>query len=133
MSRLRTFALTVASMTTIAAAPAVGHHSAAAYFELGEEVTVTGSVEELVFSAPHAVLRFTVTNENGEQELWRAETLPSNLLYHRGWRYNMFEEGEEITVTGNPSRDSSLHALNLRSVTTSDGRIITAAGVEEPQ
>lgn len=129
MSRIFTAA---AALTAVLSVPAAAHHSTAAYFNVDEEITVSGRVEELVFRAPHAVLRFIVTNEDGEEELWRAETLPSNLLYHRGWRYNMFDTGEEVTVTGNPSRDPELNAMELRRVVTGDGRIITAEGVEEP-
>lgn len=121
-----------AALLAVLAAPALGHHSAAAYFNLDEEITVTGTVDELVFRAPHAVLRFTVTNEDGEDVLWRAETLPSNLLYHRGWRYNMFEPGEEVTVTGNPARDPDVNGISLSRLETGDGRVVTPGGIEEP-
>lgn len=131
MSKTRLTA--VAALCTALAAPAFGHHSAAAYFVQDEEITVTGKVDELVFRAPHAVLRFIVTDENGNEVLWRAETLPSNLLYHRGWRYNMFAPGEEVTITGSPSRDPEINALNLRRIETADGRVVTPGGVEEPE
>ncbi len=127
----KTHLTAAAALLAALAAPALAHHSAAAYFVQDEEITVTGTVDELVFRAPHAVLRFIVTDEDGNEVLWRAETLPSNLLYHRGWRYNMFERGEQVTVTGAPARDPEITMLNLRRIETADGRVITAGGVEE--
>lgn len=130
MPRIR---FTAAVLLAAFAMPGHGHHSTEAYFNVDEEVTVTGRVEELVFRAPHAVLRFVVTTEDGEDVLWRAETLPSNLLYHRGWRYNMFESGEEVTVTGHPARDTEINALELSRLVTGDGRTVTPGGVETPE
>lgn len=119
------------ALAAVLAAPLGAHHSSAAYFLLDKEITVTGTVDELVFKAPHAVLRIKVTDDDGNEVLWRAETLPSNLLYHRGWRYNMFTPGETVTITGNPSRDPDIHALELRRLVTADGRVITPNGVDE--
>jgi len=115
----------IAALTITLAAPAMAHHSAAAYFDLDKEITVKGKVEKFVFKAPHAVLRFVVTNEDGEEELWRAQTLPSNLLYHRGWRYNMFEPGETVTITGSPSKDPEVNALELRKIVRENGEVVT--------
>lgn len=106
-----------------AAAPASAHHAAAPYFDLDSEITVEGVVDEFVFKAPHAVLKFIVVNENGEEELWRAQTLPANLLFRRGWRYNMFSKGEKITVTGHPSKDPERHAVELQRLVTEDGTV----------
>lgn len=121
----KTVLAAAAALVIAGAVPVMAHHSAAAYFNLDEEITVEGQVEKFVFKAPHAVLRFVVTNENGEEELWRAQTLPSNLLYHRGWRYNMFEPGETITVTGSPAKDPEVNALELRKIVRENGEVIT--------
>jgi DNA/RNA endonuclease YhcR with UshA esterase domain len=115
----------IATLMIAGTVPVMAHHSAAAYFELDKEITVKGTVEKFVFRAPHAVLRFTVTNENGEEELWRAQTLPSNLLYHRGWRHDMFDEGETVTITGNPSKDPEVNALEVRKIVRENGDVVT--------
>ena len=130
MSKTKTLSAAAAALMISFAAPAFAHHSAAAYFDLKQEITVTGTVDEFIFRAPHAVLRFKVKNDDGTEELWRAETLPANLLFHHGWRYNMFKVGEEVTITGNPARDRDIKAMELRKIVTGDGRVITPAGVQ---
>lgn len=107
---------------------AQAHHSTAAYFDVNSEITVEGVVDEFVFKAPHAVLKFIVTNENGEDELWRAETLPAALLFRNGWRFNMFEKGETVTVTGNPSKDPDRHAVEVGVIVKEDGSAHTPFG-----
>ena len=113
--------LTALALVALTATPAAAHHSTAAYFDVNSQITVEGTVEEFVFKAPHAVLKFMVTNKDGQEELWRGETLPANLLFRKGWRYNMFEVGERITVTGMPAKDPERHALEVQKIVTEDG------------
>jgi hypothetical protein len=117
------FALAATAAATAVVGPAVAHHSGAVYFDMNSQITVEGVVDEFVFKAPHAVLKFIVVNKDGEQELWRAETLPANLLFRRGWRFNMFEKGEKIKVTGNPAKEADRHALELQAVVADDGTV----------
>jgi hypothetical protein len=108
---------------TLSGGPASAHHSAAAYFDLNSQITVEGVVDEFVFKAPHAVLKFIVVNDQGEQELWRAETLPANLLFRKGWRFNMFEKGEKIKVTGHPAKEVDRHSVDVQEIVAGDGTV----------
>ena len=110
-------------LVALTASPAAAHHSTAAYFDVNSQITVEGTVEEFVFKAPHAVLKFMVTNKDGQEELWRGETLPATLLFRKGWRFNMFQVGERITVTGMPSKDPERHALEVQKIVTEDGTV----------
>lgn len=117
-------AIAIVSTVFVApAGPAAAHHSGAVYFDMNSQITVEGVVDEFVFKAPHAVLKFIVVNDQGEQELWRAETLPANLLFRRGWRFNMFEKGEKIKVTGNPAKEADRHALEVQEIVAGDGTV----------
>lgn len=129
MAKMYSIALAIgAGALVVLPQVAQAHHSTAAYFDVNSEITVEGVVDEFVFKAPHAVLKFIVTNEDGEDELWRAETLPAALLFRKGWRFNMFEEGEKITVTGNPSKDPDRHAIEVGAIVKSDGSVYKPFG-----
>ena len=101
--------------------PVVAHHSVVAYFDMKRDLSLKGEVDEWVFRAPHAVLKFVVKNDKGEPELWRAETLPSNLLFRKGWRFNTLKKGDPVTVYGHPSLDDARHAMVLSKIVLGDG------------
>jgi hypothetical protein len=104
-----------------AVTPVVAHHSVIAYFDIKKDVVLKGEVDEWVFKAPHAVLKFVVKNDQGQLELWRAETLPSNLLFRKGWRFNTLKRGDPVTVYGHPSIDVSRHAMALTKIVLGNG------------
>lgn len=113
--------LTAMALTFGVVTPVVAHHSVVAYFDMKQDLALKGEVDEWVFRAPHAVLKFVVKNDKGETELWRAETLPSNLLFRKGWRFNTLKPGDPVTVYGHPSLDPSRHAMVLSKVVLGDG------------
>jgi hypothetical protein len=110
-------ALVLATVT-----PVLAHHSVIAYFDMKKDLVLKGEVDEWMFKAPHAVLKFVIKNDQGQAELWRAETLPSNLLFRKGWRFNTLKRGDPITVYGHPSLDASRHAMVLSKIVLGDGR-----------
>lgn len=101
--------------------PVLAHHSVVAYFDMKKDLALKGEVDEWMFKAPHAVLKFVVKNDQGQLELWRAETLPSNLLFRKGWRFNTLKRGDPVTVYGHPSLDSARHAMVLSKIVLGDG------------
>ena len=92
--------LTCAVITT-------AHHSSALYYDLEGRITVTGEVTEFLFANPHAILKFEVTDENGEIQSWVAETTSPSLLRRRGWSRESFAPGQTVTLEGMPSLDGS--------------------------
>ena len=83
--------LLFASVTTTA------HHGAAA-FDVGNEITLTGTVTEWIWSNPHCLLRFDVTDENGKTETWRGELSAVTSMIAAGLNRNTFKKGDAIKV-----------------------------------
>lgn len=75
------------------------HHSAAA-FDPNITVAVTGTVEKLEWTSPHARLHVNEVQEDGSTMTWNFE-LPSPVgLMRKGWRRDDLSPGEVVTVTG---------------------------------
>jgi hypothetical protein len=120
---MKTILKSIVAVVTLTPLAAQAHHSFAVHFVPEGEVIVSGVVSSFRFANPHGVLEFTVINEDGDAEAWRAETNSPSLLRRRGWTKTSLEAGDEITVTGWPARAEEQY-LRIRSVTFADGTVL---------
>jgi hypothetical protein len=98
----------------------LAHHSFAVFFDETRTVTVTGKVEEFQFRNPHGMIRMVVTDKDGKQQVWKAETNSPSILERRGWKRDSIRAGDEITLEGWQARDGSNY-LRMRSAQRADG------------
>ena len=70
---LSTTAFVILACLALPNSPAAAHHGVTGQFDLGQNVTVTGTVNRVRFVNPHAYVYFKVTNDAGEEEQWRCE------------------------------------------------------------
>ena len=110
---------------------AFSHHSFAVHFLSDETMTVTGTITEFNFTNPHGVAYFTVTNEQGEEEEWSAETNSPNFLVRRGWSRSSLQPGDTVTIEGWPAR-SKENYMRIRQVTMPDGTMINTQSGSRP-
>jgi len=110
--------LLFASVTTTA------HHGAAA-FDVGNEITLTGTVTEWIWSNPHCLLRFDVTDENGEVVPWVAETQNPRNMSNRGWARTSFRPGDQVTLTVEPVKNGR-RLGRIRRVVLANGQELGA-------
>ena len=103
--------------------PAAAHHGISGQFDLGQNVTVTGTVSRVRFVNPHAYVYFKVTNAAGEEEQWRCELRSASLLKRAGWSEEMFDIGSKITVSGSPDRRDPQTCFAQR-ITFENGRVV---------
>lgn len=113
------------AMFTAAAVPNYAHHSFAAEYDRDRTITVTGSVEKLEWTNPHARLYVNGADETGKEQLWDFELGPPNGLMRNGWNRKSLQPGHKVTVSGFRSKTSS-HVANARTVTLNDGRQVFA-------
>ena len=113
------------------ALPAGAHHSGAA-FDRDKSVTVTGTVNSVEWTSPHARLKVDAKDEAGAAVTWDFE-LPSPVtLTRRGWTKSALMPGDKITVTGAPAREHPLIAI-ATGVTDKTGKRLFAGAANSTE
>jgi hypothetical protein len=84
------------------AGAALAHHSAA-QFDFGQTVTVAGVVKVVSVANPHIHLVLDVDDEKGQREI-EFEGHSRNNVYRRGWRPDMLNVGDTLTIEIAPMR-----------------------------
>lgn len=114
--------LTMTGLVTFAASVAA-HHSFAAEFSYELFGSREGKVVEVHYVNPHAQVFFAVKNEDGEEEIWNAQTFPPQTLLRRGWNRDSIKVGDRIIIEGNLGLENS-NKLWIITMTLEDGTII---------
>src|SRR5687767_5517011 len=140
MNMMARFAL-AALVTLGLTAPALAHHSAAA-FNTKETVTVTGTVTRYRFANPHVYLTLDVKKADGTVASVEVEAGAASVLNGLGFNANSVKVGEVVSITGNPGRrepeklllgrdlvkaDGAYVPLNIASRSVYDGKVSTPA------
>jgi uncharacterized cupredoxin-like copper-binding protein len=104
----------------MAATPLFAHHGTSNY-DRSKMVTVKGTVTKFEMVNPHVLIHFDVKNDKGVIEHWTAETQAPNMLTRAGWSKSILKPGDEITVTGNPTKDGSPE-MRMEKLILSNGK-----------
>ena len=112
--------LMAAAILLLMAVPLFAHHGTSEY-DNSKQVSMRGTVKEMEFVNPHALIVFTVTDDNGQAAEWTAELQSPNLLSRRGWSRSTLKPGDQIIVTGHPVKNGA-HAMAGQKVVFTDGR-----------
>ena len=121
--------LTIIAGLGVCVASAEAHHSFAAEFDYDATGTITGEVIEVLFVNPHARYFIAVTDADGNEVIWDAQTRSTSALTRVGWTEDSIELGEIVTLEGNLGRDNT-RKLWIREVVKQDGTIIHPAPPE---
>jgi phenylpropionate dioxygenase-like ring-hydroxylating dioxygenase large terminal subunit len=108
---------------------ASGHHSAAVYFRMDQEIAVEGVVKAFQLGNPHARIYFTVTGEDGQEQDWMAEGGSRMVMVRKGWTGDEVKPGDRITIIGHPSRDGS-PVVHWQWLVTPDGERLWGEDLE---
>jgi hypothetical protein len=104
-------ALCVAVGSLILTGAAWAHHGDADRYN-EESVTVTGTVVQVQFVNPHALIVFDVA-EGGKNQRWQAELGgPQQLARQFGWTNRTLKVGDKITLTGRRAKSGAPY-MNL--------------------
>lgn len=118
-------------MALAVAVSASAHHSFAAEYDSNKPFTVTGTVQRLEWTNPHARLYVDAKDDSGAIQHWDFELGPPTSLMRRGWNRKSLLPGHVVTVEGFHSKTEPFVA-NARKVTLPDGRDVFAGSSFDP-
>ena len=118
--------LLVAAGWTLAAVPAVAHHSLFAVFDEEQTVTLKGVVSKVEWVNPHVYLYIDVSDAAGKVTTWSIETFPPTTLRRAGLTREKLGYGQNITLLGYKARNGKDLAF-LRTITFADGHEVLIA------
>ena len=93
---------------------ALAHHSFAATYDESKTIEIKGKVVVFSFRNPHSLITVEVT-ENGKKNRWAVEGPGSTQLTNSGIQNDTLRYGDEVVVTGNPSRTPAEAKLRMRT------------------
>ena len=114
--------LIASALVAACMAPALAHHSPAA-FDRTKEVKLAGTVKEFRWQNPHTWIEVIVKDDKGQDVVWGVELTSPTYLVRAGWKSNTIKPGDRVTVVGNPVRSGEPAAIFV-SLTLADGRTL---------
>ncbi|MDP9113647.1 MAG: DUF4131 domain-containing protein [Acidobacteriota bacterium] len=129
-SKFTRFACLFATLM-LASIPVLAHHGTAASYDADKTVTLKGTVTEFVWANPHSQVHWDVKGEDGKVVNWGGELHSIAQLIANGWNKHLLKPGDEVTVTGHPSKAGASYMV-VTSLKTADGKeyFRDAAGAE---
>ena len=100
---LMSVVVVVAAIGAHSGAASAHHGTAASYFP-DRDVTHAGVVSKFVWANPHGQLFWDVKMPNGTTVTWGGELHSIALLTRAGWQRDTIKIGDQVAVTGHPSR-----------------------------
>src|SRR5215472_15535127 len=105
--------------------PIFAHHAGTAY-DPEHPITLSGTVTGFQLVSPHTQIHFDVKDEKGNVTSWVALSGPPQRMYRSGWKSDTVKAGDQIVVTGPPSKDGSKF-LGVRKIAV-NGHVLTGEG-----
>ena len=125
MKKMLLCALCVAVASIVFSVPAWAHHGDADRY-IEEVVIITGTVVQVQFVNPHALIVFDVADASGKSTRWQAELGgPQQLARQFGWTNRTLKAGDKITLTGRRAKSGAPY-MNL----TERANIVAEGGKE---
>lgn len=96
------------------------HHSFAATYDESKTIEIKGRIVVFSFRNPHSFVTVEV-NDGGKKVRWGVEGPGSTQLANTGVQNDTLRYGDEVVITGNPSRSPGEPKLRLRTMKRPDG------------
>lgn len=103
--------------------PILAHHGRGATYDLKRQVSLRGTVAEVLWRNPHIVIFIDAPDENGKVVRWAIEHSNITTLAMQGYGRNTLKPGQEVTAVVFPGADGSPKAL-CSKIVFADGREI---------
>ena len=121
MKNSQTFFLIV--LAVLIAAPVFAHHGRGAAFDMTKQISLKGTVSEVLWRNPHVRISIDVKGEDGKVTTWSFENSGTTNLAQAGYSRNTLRVGQEVTAVFNPGRNGTPVGVIIKFI-TSDGKEI---------
>ena len=111
----------------LAAIPAIAHHSVAAEYDFDKPVEFTGTLKQMEWINPHAMLHLEVMNQDGSKAVWIFQTTGAGALRQKGLArasQGGLTVGETYTISGFAAKNGKTQGF-IKTLKMPDGRLIT--------
>jgi hypothetical protein len=105
------------------------HHGAASY-DTSKMTTLKGTVTNIQWMNPHAEIDIEVNDTSSKTEKYTVESVSPLGLSRLGWTKDSLKPGDQITVTGNLSKNGT-HILRLKKIVFPTGKELTLQNGED--
>ena len=95
---------------------AFAHHSFQATYDMDTMIEIKGKLVQMNFRNPHASVMVMAPDEDGNEQRWGVEWGGATLLMRQGLTRTSFKPGDEVIITGQPSRDRSDYRMRMESI-----------------
>ena len=126
----KVFPVAAILVALLMAMPVFAHHSFSAEFDVGRPVLLTGTVDHVEWTNPHAWLHLKVTDDQGNIQNWAIEFLGVNALVRSGMSPQTVKPGDTLTIKGFGSRDGTNTANASSATRTETGETLWASARE---
>ena len=109
--------------------PTFAHHGAASY-DISKMTTLKGTVTNIQWMNPHAEVDIDVSDAAGKAEKYIVESVSPLGLSRIGWTKDSLKPGDQITVTGNLSKNGT-RILRLKKIVFPTGKELTIQSGED--
>jgi hypothetical protein len=109
--------------------PVIAHHGAASY-DVSKMTTLKGTVTSIQWMNPHAEINIDVNEAAGKTQKYIVESVSPLGLSRNGWTQDLLKPGDQITVTGNLSKNGT-HILRLKKIVFPTGKELTIQSGED--
>ena len=123
MLRKRLILLLLGLNLGVGSQAALAHHSEIAEFDPDNLISITGTLQEVIWANPHVWFFVDVTEDDGSVTRWGFSTSPPGSLMRRGVTKDAMRIGATVNVEGARARDGSNNS-STRSLTFEDGTAV---------
>jgi hypothetical protein len=118
-----------ACVLLLVSVPIFAHHGAASY-DITKMMTLKGTVTTIQWMNPHAEIEIEVNDTAGKTQKYIVESVSPLGLSRIGWTQSALKPGDQITVTGNLSKNNT-HILRLKKIVFPTGKELTLQNGED--
>lgn len=117
-----------AAFLLLVSVPISAHHGAASYST--KSTTLKGTITSIRWMNPHAEIDIEVNDTTGKAPKYIVESVSPLALSRIGWTKSTLKPGDQITVTGNLSRNGT-QILRLKKIVFPTGKELTIQNGED--